>query len=119
MKAVMWGALLAGVSVQPGCSAATPQPYPVSATAAIDRYDLVLPPDIEVRSASYSITGLSSVSGINGNTSSDLQTRPLLTLYGVQRKTGAQLVLIYDDLKQRKEPSQIIRLILPSDSSRK
>jgi hypothetical protein len=119
MKAVIWGALLAGASAQPGCLAAGTLPYPVSATAAIDRFDLVLPPGVEVRSASYSITGLSSVSGLNGNTNSAIETRPLLTVYAVQRKTGEQLVLIYDDLKQRKEPSQIIRLVVPSDSSRK
>jgi len=92
-------------------------PYPVSATAAIERYELELLPDLEVRSASYSITGLSDVNGFKGSTSSSVQLRPLLTVYAVRRSTGEQLLLVYEDLAQRKQPSQIIRLVPASDSA--
>jgi hypothetical protein len=96
----------------------TTRPYPVSATAVIERNDLEIPRDLEVRSASYSVTGLPDVSGINGSTSSSVQVRPLLTIYAVHRTTGEQLLLIYDDLAQRKQPSRIIRMVPGSDSRR-
>ena len=94
------------------------RPYPVSATAAIERNDLEIPRDLEVRSASYSVTGLADVGGMNGSTSSSVELRPLLTVYAVSRTTGEQLLLIYDDLTQRKQPSRIIRIVPASDSGR-
>jgi len=94
------------------------RPYPVSASAAVERSDLEIPRDLEVRSASYSVTSLANVSGTNGSTSSDVQVRPLLTVYAVRRATGEQLLLIYDDLAQRKQPSRIVRLVAGSDSLR-
>jgi hypothetical protein len=93
------------------------EPYPVSATTVIERYQVTLPPDVEVRSANYSVTALPYVTGVKGNTSSAVQVRPLLTVYAVRRRTGEQLVLIYEDLAQRKQPSQIIQLVASSDSS--
>ena len=62
-------------------------------------------------------TGLAEVSGFKGSTSSDVQTRPLLSVYAVRRSTGEQLLLVYEDLAQRKQPSQIIRLVPASDSA--
>ena len=94
------------------------RPYPVSSSAAVERSDLEIPRDLDVRSASYSVTGLADVSGMNGSTSSSVQVRPILTVYAVRRGTGEQLLLIYDDLAQRKEPSRIVRLVASSDSLR-
>jgi hypothetical protein len=91
-------------------------PYPVSASADVERSDLEIPRDLEVRSASYSVTGLPDVSGIGGNTSSNVQVRPILTVYAVRRATGEQLLLVYDDLAQRKQPSRIVRLVAGSGS---
>ena len=118
MKRFAWRcAVTIGLATGAGCaSAVTTEPYPVSATAAIERYDLAIPADIEVRTASYSVTGLADVSGVRGSTSSVVQVRPLLTVYGVRRSTGEQLVLIYEDPAQRKQPSRIIRLIASRDS---
>lgn len=96
----------------------TTRPYAVSATAAIERNDLEIPRDLEVRSATYSITSLADVGGIDGSTSSSVQMRPLLTVYAVRRTTGEQLLLVYEDLAQRKQPSRIIRIIPASDSGR-
>jgi hypothetical protein len=87
--------------------------YPVSAMAAIERNDLEIPRDLEVRSASYSETGLP-----DRNTNNTVQVRPLLTIYAVSRSTGDQLLLIYEDLAQRKQPSRIIRIVPGSDSAR-
>ncbi len=105
----------AGLGVVACNTSVTPRPYPVSATAAIEHSDLEVPRDLEVRSASYSVTGLPDVSGINGTTSSTVQVRPLLTVYAVHRTTGEHLLLIYEDLSQRKQPSRIIRMV-PADS---
>jgi hypothetical protein len=118
MRMAMWGVVSVGVLLGVGCTASvTTQPYPVSATAAIEQNDLLLPPGLEVRSAGYSVTGLADVSGINGSTSSVVQVRPLLTVFAVRRKSGEQFVLIYDDLTQRRQPSQVIRLVASSDTS--
>ncbi|HXT16482.1 MAG TPA: hypothetical protein VN706_12670 [Gemmatimonadaceae bacterium] len=85
-------------------------PYPVSATAAIERADIDIPRELDVRSVSYSVTTLPQVTGDRIGTTSDIQVRPLLTVFGVSRETGEQLVLIYDDPAQRRQPSRIIRL---------
>lgn len=123
MKTAMW---LAACSILPlvaacntGNTGVETRPYPVSATAAIERNDLEIPRDLEVRSASYSVTGLADVSGMNGTTSSAVELRQLLTVYAVNRATGEQLLLIYDDLAQRRQPSRIIRIVPASDSLRK
>jgi hypothetical protein len=118
MRMPMSRVVLVGLLLGAGCtSTVTTQPYPVSATAAIEQNDLLLPPGLEVRSASYSVTGLADVSGINGSTSSVVQVRPLVTVFAVRRNSGEQFVLIYDDLTQRKQPSQIIRLVASADTS--
>ena len=113
---VAWSALLIVAACNRGPVMTVP--FPVSATAAVERSDLEIPPDLEVRSANYSVTGLADVSGTNGSTSSNVQVRPILTVYAVRRGTGEQLLLIYDDLAQRKQPSRIVRLVAGSDSLR-
>jgi hypothetical protein len=92
-------------------------PYPISPTAAVERNDLEVPADLEIRSASYSVTSLPDVTGVHGNTNSSVQVWPYLTVYAVRRSTGEQLLLIYEDLAQRKQPSQIIRLVQESRSA--
>lgn len=102
-----------------GChQAVSTAPYPVSPTAAIEHTDLEVPADLEIRSASYSVTSLTDVSGFHGSTNSSVQVRPFLTVYAVRRSTGEQLLLVYEDLAQRKQPSQIIRLVQARDSSK-
>lgn len=96
----------------------TTHPYPVSALTGVERTDLEIPRDLEVRSANYSVTGLPDVTGFNGTTFSNVQVRPILTVYAVRRATGEQLLLVYDDLAQRKQPSRIVRLVAGADSLR-
>lgn len=116
------GTCLTALAMLPLLVACTPnvmtRPYAVSATAAVEREDLEIPKDLEVRSATYSVTGLADVGGINGSTSSSVQMRPILTVYAVSRTTGEQLLLVYEDLAQRKQPSRIIRIVPASDSGR-
>jgi len=112
MRATSFAVLsaISSVACAPSISTA---PYPISATAAVEHNDLEVSRDLEVRSASYSVTGLTDV---DMKTGTNVQLRPLLTVYAVRRSTGEQLVLIYEDLTQRKQPSKIIRLVPAGDS---
>ena len=93
-------------------------PHPVSVTAPTLRYDLVIPRNLEVRSADYSATALGEVGGIEGSTRSRIEVRDLVKLYAVDRTTGEQFVLVYEDIAHRKEPIQIIRLLqAPADTT--
>lgn len=109
--ALVTPALLATVAVAACYQPPNTSPYPVSPTTAIERNDLVVPADLEVRSATYSVTTIPVVDGNNGTTSSMTRIRPLITLFATRKGTGEQLILIYEDLAQRKEPSQIIRVV--------
>jgi hypothetical protein len=87
------------------------EPHPVSVNAPTERYDLVIPPNLEVRNADYSATALGEVGGSEGATSSRVEIRNFVKIYAVDRTTGDQFVLVYEDIAHRKEPIQIIRLV--------
>ena len=92
-----------------GCQTLNTVPEPVAPTAAIQYYDLDVPPDLEIRSVDFSATTFSDVAGAGGNTSSSIGGRAFVKVYGVQRKTGEQFLLLYEDILHRKQPVQIIR----------
>jgi len=92
------------------CQPVNTVPEPVSPTAAVQYYDLDVPPDLEVRSIDFSATTFSEVEGSGGNTSSSTGGRAFVKVYGVRRKTGEQFLLLYEDILRRKQPVQIIRL---------
>ena len=93
-----------------GCQPVNTVPEPVSPTAAIQHYDLDVPPDLEVRSIDFSATTFSEVEGYGGSTSSSTGGRAFVKVYGVRRGTGEQYLLLYEDILRRKQPVQIIRL---------
>jgi len=98
------------VSFVAACQPVNTVPEPVSPTAAIQYYDLDVPPDLDVRSIDFSATTFSEVEGSGGNTSSSTGGRAFVKVYGVRRKTGEQFLLLYEDILRRKQPVQIIRL---------
>jgi hypothetical protein len=92
-----------------GCQTVNTVPEPVAPKAAIQYYDLDIPPDLEIRSVDFSATTFSEVAGAGGNTSSSIGGRAFVKVYGVHRKTGEQFLLLYEDIVHRKQPVQIIR----------
>ena len=92
-----------------GCQTINTVPDPVAPTAAIQYYDLDVPPDLEIRAVDFSATTFSEVAGTGGATSSSVGGRAFVKVYGVRRKTGEQFLLLYEDIVHRKQPVQIIR----------
>jgi len=91
------------------CSPVNTVPKPVAPTAAIQYYDLDIPPDLEIKMVDFSATTFSEVSGSGGSTSSAVGGRAFVKVYAVRPKTGEQFLLLYEDVVNRKRPAQIIR----------
>jgi hypothetical protein len=96
-------------------------PAPVAPTAAVQYYDLELPPDLEIRAVDFSSTAFSNVSG-GGATetpvSSSVGGRAFVKVYAVHRTTGEQFLLLYEDVLRRRRPVQIIRFVPGTDPAR-
>jgi hypothetical protein len=92
-----------------GCHPVNTVPEHVSPTAAIQYYDLDVPPDLDIRAVDFSATTFSHVEGAGGSTSSSEGGRAFVKVYAVHRKTGEQFLLLYEDISHRKRPVQIIR----------
>jgi hypothetical protein len=93
------------------CHPVNTVPAPVSPTAAIQYYDLEIPPDLEIRSVDFSATTFSAVSGSGGYTSSQTGGRAFVKVYAVRRTTGEQFLLLYEDIGRRKRPVRVIRFV--------
>jgi len=93
------------------CSPVNTVPEPVAPTAAIQHYDLELPADLEIRSVDFSATTFSDVSGSGGTTVSSVGGRAFVKVYAVDRTTGEQFLLLYEDIARRKRPVQVIRFL--------
>jgi hypothetical protein len=91
------------------CAPVNTVPEPVAPTAAIQYYDLDVPPDLEIKAVDFSATTFSDVSGAGGSTSSSVGGRAFVKVHAVRRKTGEQFLLLYEDILHRKIPVQIIR----------
>ena len=100
-------ALVSGVA----CAPLNTVPDPVSPTAAIQYYDLEVPPDLEIRAVDFSASTFSAVSGSGGTTSSKTGGRAFVKVYAVRRTTGEQFLLLYEDIEHRKRPVQVIRFV--------
>ena len=93
------------------CAPVNTVPGPVSPTAAIQYYDLEIPPDLEIRAVDFAATTFSAVSGSAGSTSSQVGGRAFVKVYAVRRTTGEQFLLVYEDIEHRKRPVQVIRFV--------
>ena len=100
-------ALVSGLA----CHPVNTVPAPVSPTAAIQYYDLEIPPDLEIRAVDFSATTFSAVSGSGGYTSSETGGRAFVKVYAVRRTTGEQFLLLYEDIEHRKRPVRVIRFV--------
>jgi hypothetical protein len=100
-------ALVSGVA----CHPVNTVPDPVSPTAAIQYYNLEIPPDLDIRAVDFSATTFSAVSGSGGYTSSQTGGRAFVKVYAVRRTTGEQFLLLYEDIEHRKRPVRVIRFV--------
>jgi len=93
-------------------------PAPVTPAAEVQRYDLELPPDLEVRSVDFSASTFTQVSGGSDGTSSSVGGRAFVKVYAVHRTTGEQFLVLYEDVQNRRRPVQIIRFVRGTDPAR-
>jgi hypothetical protein len=100
-------ALVSGVA----CHPVNTVPDPVSPTAAIQYYNLEIPPDLDIRAVDFSATTFSAVSGSGGYTSSQTGGRAFVKVYAVRRTTGEQFLLLYEDIEHRKRPVRVIEFV--------
>jgi hypothetical protein len=84
----------------------------------VQRYDLEIPPDLEIKSVDFPASTFTDVSGGPDGTSSSVGGRAFVKVYAVHRTTGEQLLLLYEDISNRRRPVQIIRFVRGSDSAR-
>ena len=90
-------------------------PEPVSPAASVQYYDLDIPADLEIKAVDFAATAFTDVSGINGQTSSSTSGRGFIKVYAVQRGTGEQFLLLYEDIARRKRPVQVIHFRRSAD----
>lgn len=109
---LMCGSLVVSVVA---CAPVNTVPEPVSPTAAVQYYNLDVPPDLDIKSVDFSATTFSSVGGTGGETSSAIGGRAFVKVYAVHRKSGEQYLLLYEDIAKRKRPVQIIHFAAAPD----
>jgi hypothetical protein len=80
----------------------------MSPTAAVQRYDLDIPADLEIKAVDFTATSFTDVSGFQGTTSSSTSGRGFVKVYAVRRGTDEQYLLLYEDIAHRKQPIQVI-----------
>jgi len=71
-------------------------------------YRLIIPEGYDVRSVDYDAALVGIASG--ENTSTEVSGRGVVAVYAVERATGAEVVLVYDDIASRPTPTAILRL---------
>ena len=78
------------------------------AGAPAPEYRVVVPDGYDVRSVDYdaSLVGIASGEA----TSTVVRGRGVISVYATERATGAEVVLVYDDVQNRPTPSAVIRL---------
>ena len=105
-----------------GVSCAKPvntMPAPVSPMAEVQRYDLELPPDLEIRGVDFTATTYANVSGVpDGAVSSTVNGRAFVKVWAVHRTTREDFLVLYEDVAHRTRPVQIIRFVRGADRVR-
>lgn len=85
-------------------------PQALSPASPVQYADLELPAGLEIRSVDFtSSTFGEASSGAGGAVFSTVGGRAFVKVYAVERKTGEQYLLLYEDITRRARPIQIIR----------
>jgi hypothetical protein len=105
--------LLSATLTFAACSSTINTLPPVTdARAPIQEITLQIPAGLEVKSVNYNATMYANVSGTSGNygvTSTDAGGRAFVQVVAVDRDSGEQVLLLYENITQRPAPFQIIR----------
>ncbi len=91
------------------CRPVNTVPAPVRPTDPIQEYDLQIPGNLEVRHVDFSATAYADASGTPDHTGATVGGRAFLKVYAVDRTTGESVLLLYENIAERKQPVQIIR----------
>ena len=78
------------------------------AGAPAPEYRIDVPDGYDVRSVDYDASLVGIASG--ERTSTRVAGRGVVAIYAVERATGQEVVLVYDDVQNRPAPSAVIRL---------
>ena len=120
MRTSLWLVALTPVATETACiKPVNTVPAPVTPTAQVQYYDLELPADLEIKAVDFSATTYADVSGApQGAVGSIVSGRAFVKVYAVQKTTGEQFLLLYEDITRRKRPVQIIRFVPSTDPAR-
>lgn len=111
------GSLLALSDGALACTLVNTVPPPVAPGDPVQYYDLDLPSSLEIRSADFAAALFTDVSGGSELVGSQVGGRGFLKVYAVDRQNGQQYLLIYEDIRGRKRPVQVIRFhAVPGDT---
>ena len=111
-------ALLLAAGLLAGCaSTVNTLPPPSSPRAATDEYVLDLPEGLEIRSVDYDATVAGNVSGAAEVVSTSIYGRAFVKVFAVERATGEEVLLIYENLGERSTPVQIMAIIYLTNPS--
>ena len=111
------GAVLVLAAATSACTPVNTVPAPVTPADPVQYYDLDLPSSLEIKSVAFDAALFTDVSGGPDVVGSKIGGRGFLKVYAVDRKTGEQYLLIYENIRERKRPVQVIRFrAVPDDT---
>lgn len=117
VRASVIGAVLVVAASVFACAPVNTVPAPVTPAAPVQHYDLDLPSSLEIKSVAFDAALFTDVSGGPDAVGSQVGGRGFLKVYAVDRKTGEQYLLIYENIRERKRPVQVIRFrAVPDDT---
>ena len=117
VRSPLFGALLALAAAASACGPINTVPAPVAPGDPVQNYHLDLPSSLEIKSLAFHAALFTDVSRGPDLAGSQVGGRGFLKVYAVDRKTEQQYLLIYEDIRERKRPVQIIRFHpVPADT---
>jgi hypothetical protein len=90
-----------------GCQPLNTVPAPLAPEEPTQQYELVLPGNLEVHNVEFS-AALVSRGSVN-DPSGGVEGRGFVKVYAVDRDSGDSVLLIYENVAERKEPVQVVR----------
>lgn len=113
----LFGALFALATTASACNPINTVPAPVTPADPVQYFDLDLPNTLEIKSVDFDAALFTDVSGSSDLVGSQVGGRGFLKVYAVDKNTGEQYLLIYEDIRERKRPVQVIRFRAVQDDT--
>lgn len=109
--------ILAALIAAGACAPVNTVPEPLAPTDPVQHYDLEVPSSLDIRAVDFDAALFSDVSGGSEIVGTQVGGRGFLKVYAVHKETGEQYLLIYENIRERKQPVQVIRFRSVSDDS--